>query len=289
MRSPRTRILLCAVLLGLVASLSLPTPGGAVAATDLVVSGPDGTLYLLYGGSRHQTDSPTLRALGVDERRTRVLTQPALEALPAGQPLPPFTNGSFVTTGDGSRYLLLDGVHQIPDDATFAAYGWAGGQGFPAVPVQPVDAALLAALPLAAPLAPATPGNDQARFDWGYCTWWVAARRVVPWNGDAIEWYANARTLGFAVGQAPVPGAILVRNSATWSAYGHVAYVESVRGTTFTVSEMNVNTVGELTTATYDLTTHPLPGLIGFVYWRYGAVPTAPPQSLPAYGRPTSK
>jgi len=82
--------------------------------------------------------------------------------------------------------------------------------------------------------------------------------------------------LGYAVGQTPAPGAILVRRSASWAGYGHVAYVESVRGTEFTVSEMNVNALGELTTATYDIAIRPPPGLLGFVYWRY-APPDAPP------------
>ena len=142
--------------------------------------------------------------------------------------------------------------------------------------VATVDDALLAIVPRGAPLAPAALAGDQRRFDWGYCTWWVAQRRAVPWNGDAVEWYANAQVLGYAVGQTPVPGAILVRRSASWTGYGHVAYVESVRGTEFTVSEMNVNALGELTTATYDIAVRPPPGMLGFVYWRYAA-PDEPP------------
>ena len=39
---------------------------------------------------------------------------------------------------------------------------------------------------------------------------------------------------------------------------------------------MNVNALGELTTATYDIAIRPPPGLLGFVYWRY-APPDAPP------------
>ena len=27
------------------------------------------------------------------------------------------------------------------------------------------------------------------RFPWGYCTWWVASKRYVPWNGNAWQWY----------------------------------------------------------------------------------------------------
>jgi len=36
---------------------------------------------------------------------------------------------------------------------------------------------------------------------------------------------------------------------------------------------MNVNGVGQLTTRTYDTTSDPPPGLIGYVYWRFGAEP----------------
>ncbi len=111
--------------------------------------------------------------------------------------------------------------------------------------------------------------SDPDRFDWGYCTWWVATQRWVPWSGNAIEWYDNAQAMGYAVGYEPVPGAILVRHSATWSGYGHVAYVEWVDGTTFGVSEMNVVGFGEVSWRTYDVESDPVPGLIGFIYWPY--------------------
>lgn len=118
----------------------------------------------------------------------------------------------------------------------------------------------------------ATFNSNPDNFDWGYCTWWVASRRSVPWSGDAIAWYDNARALGYGVGYEPVPGSILVRHSAsaTWAAYGHVAYVEWVDGTTFGVSEMNVVGFGEVSTRTYDMYSNPPPGLIGFIYWYEG-------------------
>ncbi|HEX5504039.1 MAG TPA: CHAP domain-containing protein [Thermomicrobiales bacterium] len=284
MRSPRTaRIAFACLTLALIATAML-APGRVAADADsraAVISGPDGTLYLLYEGQKHRTTSATLAALGLDERGTEVVTQRTLEALPAAAALPAFPNGTFLAGADGRRYLVLNGLHAIPDDATFAAYGWAGRDGFPAVPVARVDDALLAALPQAAPIAPTAPAADEDRFDWGNCTWWVAHRRAVRWQGDAVEWYANAQAAGFAVGAIPVPGAILVRQSATWSGYGHVAYVEAVSGTAFTVSEMNVNGVGELSTRTYDMATDPPPGLLGFVYWRYGP---PPPPPAPARG-----
>lgn len=73
-------------------------------------------------------------------------------------------------------------------------------------------------------------------FSFGYCTYYVATRRYVPWFGNAIDWWANARAYGYPEGSTPKVGAIMVTRE---SSLGHVAYVESVNGNQFTVSEMN--------------------------------------------------
>lgn len=74
-------------------------------------------------------------------------------------------------------------------------------------------------------------------FAFGYCTWYVATKRNVPWFGNAIDWWPNARSYGYAEGQKPVVGAIMVTRESSW---GHVAYVESVNADgSWTVSEMN--------------------------------------------------
>jgi len=75
------------------------------------------------------------------------------------------------------------------------------------------------------------------RFSYGYCTWYVYNRRSVPWLGNAWEWFGQAQAYGWATGQTPKVGAIMV----TWeSSWGHVAYVESVNSDgSYTVSEMN--------------------------------------------------
>ena len=286
MRSPRTRapsFALALVVAALLATL-WPNPLRAnVRTREGLISGPDGTLYLLYAGTRHRGGPATVAALGLDEQASRPVSQQFLEQVPEGAPLPAVTNGSFVSGPDSTRYLLLDGAHRIPDEATFAAYGWGGSGSFGPVTVKPLDGGLLAVLPGRAPIAPAQHGLDHSRFDWGYCTWWVAQRRAVHWYGDAVEWYSNAQGLGYAVGSVPVPGAILVRRSSSWSGYGHVAYVEAVDGTRFTVSEMNVRAVGELTTRTYDIGSDPPPGLLGFIYWRWGdqAGPAGPETPWP--------
>ena len=83
----------------------------------------------------------------------------------------------------------------------------------------------------------ASDGGVANHFPAGYCTWYVASRRSVPWYGNAIDWWENARPYGYAEGQEPVAGAIMVTRE---SGYGHVAYVESVnRDGSWTVSEMN--------------------------------------------------
>lgn len=90
-------------------------------------------------------------------------------------------------------------------------------------------------------------------YDFGYCTWYVASRRSVPGNwGNANQWYAGAQAAGWATGIIPRPGAIGV---SFVGAAGHVVYVESVSGTSVTVSEMNALAGWDhVDTATYPMT-----------------------------------
>ncbi len=90
-------------------------------------------------------------------------------------------------------------------------------------------------------------GGAGHRFPYGYCTWYVAQKRYVPWGGNASSWLANARAFGKATGQTPRPGAIVVTTESRW---GHVALVESVKGSSFTVSEMNYAGFGKRSTRT---------------------------------------
>ena len=87
--------------------------------------------------------------------------------------------------------------------------------------------------------APGAPDSSiPNHFPAGYCTWYVASRRSIPWYGNAIDWWDNARPYGYSEGQQPQVGAIMVTRESV--AYGHVAYVESVnRDGSWTVSEMN--------------------------------------------------
>lgn len=80
-------------------------------------------------------------------------------------------------------------------------------------------------------------------FPFGWCTWYVASRRYVPWRGNANTWVTQARRSGYQTGRTPAPGAILATNESRW---GHVAYVESIHGSTITVSEMNYSQWGRV-------------------------------------------
>lgn len=73
-------------------------------------------------------------------------------------------------------------------------------------------------------------------FPYGYCTWYVASKKHVPWGGNAGTWLYHAKAYGAKTGKTPKKGAILVTNES-W--YGHVAIVESVNGNSITISEMN--------------------------------------------------
>ena len=114
-------------------------------------------------------------------------------------------------------------------------------------------------LPLVHGMSSAAAVGDH--FPYGQCTWYVASRRPIPWNGNAGDWFAAAQSLNWPTGQMPQPGAIMV----TWESwYGHVAYVEKVNSDgSWVVSEMNYAGWGQVDQRTIK------PGgvpLIGFIY-----------------------
>ena len=55
----------------------------------------------------------------------------------------------------------------------------------------------------------ASEGNN---FPAGWCTWYVAQRRDVPWRGDARTWYGSAQELGWPTGKTPEVGAMMITN-----------------------------------------------------------------------------
>ena len=105
------------------------------------------------------------------------------------------------------------------------------------------------------------PGSKNNAYPYGWCTYYVASRRYVPGGwGNAQSWLSSARRSGYATGSKPAAGAIMV-SSESW--IGHVAYVESVSGNSFTVSEMNYKGWGITSQRTISSSSS---RIMGFVY-----------------------
>jgi peptidoglycan DL-endopeptidase CwlO len=127
------------------------------------------------------------------------------------------------------------------------------------------------AAPRAAPVPPTAgavafqpPSGNH--FAYGYCTWYVANKRSIPWYGNAIQWWPNAAIYGYAEGQIPRVGAVMVTRESV--VYGHVAYVESVHGDgSWTVSEMNYTAWNVVDMRTIRPGQVPL---VGFIYGKTG-------------------
>ncbi len=82
-------------------------------------------------------------------------------------------------------------------------------------------------------------------YDYGYCTWWAANRRLqagnpIPSNlGNASSWLSRASAAGLNTGRAPRAGAVIWTPPNDF--YGHVGYVESINADgSVNISEMNV-------------------------------------------------
>jgi len=106
-------------------------------------------------------------------------------------------------------------------------------------------------------------------FAYGYCTYYVATRRCIPWFGDAWQWWGAAAAYGYSEGHVPQRGAVAVWGRYGSSPDGHVAYVEAVGPSSgvpagsFLISEMNYdgwNRVDQRVVADN------APGLVGFIY-----------------------
>jgi predicted outer membrane repeat protein len=92
--------------------------------------------------------------------------------------------------------------------------------------------------------------NPFSCFGSGNCVWWAVYKRndlnFMIHSPDSVEypnyWVKTARDHGYTVGSTPREGAIVVYpRSSTWGSYGHVAFVESVSGSQYTVTEMGYN------------------------------------------------
>lgn len=139
----------------------------------------------------------------------------------------------------------------------------------PKPPVQHDEPTVVAASPSTSSgsrsYSPSTPVVQRGpsvgnRFQWGWCTWYVAERRGdVTWRGNAGTWLGGAQAAGRATGRVPAVGAIMVTNESWW---GHVAYVEAVNGNMITVSEMNYKGFGITSTRTLSSSSGTIKGFI---------------------------
>ncbi len=169
-----------------------------------------------------------------------------------GEDLQSFAARFRISPGVVLNYNNLSGSQLAPD--TFLLMPRAASPS--SLPVQDF-LPLTAGVPEVAPSQPRSPNP----FPWGQCTYWVASQRSVPWQGNAIDWWAEARAYGVPEGLVPVAGAIAVYDIGY---YGHVAYVTKVLANgSWQQSEMNVYGLGVQDTRTM------VPGeggFLGFIY-----------------------
>jgi surface antigen len=85
-------------------------------------------------------------------------------------------------------------------------------------------------------------------FPFGQCTWWVAQQRAIPSWGNAIDWLPNAAASGYSTcsGQYCIPKSGAVISLQGHRIFGHVGYVEEVKGDKIKISEMNYIGWGEM-------------------------------------------
>ncbi len=97
------------------------------------------------------------------------------------------------------------------------------------------------------------------RFPYGYCTWYVAQKKYVPWGGNAGTWLYHARAYGAKTGKKPKEGAIIV-TSESW--YGHVGIVTKVKGNSVSIREMNYAGFGKVSSRTISAKSRVIKGYI---------------------------
>ena len=211
---------------------------------------------------RQTNDLADVDTLALDQKLLIPPTNGVLVKVAAGDTVPSLADKYHVDAATVIGYnairnplqLAAGSFIMIPDGTGFTASQDAGatpsGQG---------------ATQAAAPAAPQEiPHSHSAynHFPWGQCTYYVASRRNIPWNGDAWMWFGNARASGYATGFSPRAGAIMVTWESRW--YGHVAVVEAVYGDgSYLISEMNYRGLGIVDQRRI------IPGqvpLIGFIY-----------------------
>ncbi|MBU2577789.1 CHAP domain-containing protein, partial [Patescibacteria group bacterium] len=107
-------------------------------------------------------------------------------------------------------------------------------------------------------------GHSHA-YPYGQCTWWVAQKKPIPSWSHAKNWLDNAILSGFPVCKGsyciPQVGAV-ISLKGNWL-YGHVGYVEEVRGDKVVFSEMNYIGWGRMNYRTLRVGS---PSIKGYIY-----------------------
>ncbi len=112
------------------------------------------------------------------------------------------------------------------------------------------------------------PGNPYP-CSGGNCTWWCSYKRPdLPdesW-GNACNWLNEAIEDNFPTGSSPQVESIAVFASSFYPPYGHVAYVESVAGGSFGVTEMGWEGPWGWCVVHSGSYSNSHPDLLGFIY-----------------------
>ncbi len=95
-----------------------------------------------------------------------------------------------------------------------------------------------------ASIEPVSPPAGSNEFPKGNCTYYVARKMLIKFSGHAKNWPKNARAAGYKTGSSPIAGSAVVTNDNP--IFGHVAFVEQVKGDTILVSEMNYEQFGAI-------------------------------------------
>jgi surface antigen len=102
-----------------------------------------------------------------------------------------------------------------------------------------------------------------------YAAWALSTRNgfTMPFPDNAINWGPRALARGYTVNSTPAPGSIAWSNRPP---LGHVAYVESVNGTSVNIEEYN-----RFGTGTYDARTVTSSTFTGYIHFKDISTPSA--------------
>ena len=175
------------------------------------------------------------------------------------------TGGLIHVMGTGETLQTVAAEYHVPAQVILDANALRrAGQVLPGLPIRIPGAKPLSTAPMAGGGKITYRASEEDHFPWGWCTWYVAQRRDVPWRGDAKTWLSSARQMGWPTGQTPQVGAMMVTMESVW--YGHVAYVEKVfPDGSFQVSEMNYQAWGIVDLRTIKPSSRQVP-ILGFIY-----------------------